>query len=687
MKFKFGDYALLPGISAIYPLSIIDVEAKDGVLTVTGYDKVITKRSEMLDGTIITARFSSPAPDVLRVELTHFKGKRPKLPSFQLTASASSPTASVGKEGTLAWLKTGNLAVEVNTEGPFRIQILRSGEPLTSSETRAIGLFTDKDGNTFLRDQLSLDVGETVYGLGEHFGPFVKNGQSCEIWNEDGGTNTEWAYKNVPFYVTSRGYGVLVNNPGRVSYEVASHQINRVQFSVPGHSLDYFVFGGPTIKSALEQYTALTGRPPILPEWSYGLWLSTSFLTNYNEAAILENLERMEKCGIKVGVFHFDCFWMKGLTWSSFVWDPAYFPDPQGLLQKIQNKGVKVCLWINPYIAEASALFDEGARGGYLLKTPSGDVYQEDRWQPGLAFVDFTNPAAREWFAGKLRTLIRMGVDTFKTDFGERIPTDVQYFDGSDPERMHNYYTYLYNETVFNLLREEKGEGQAIVFARSATAGNQKFPVHWSGDNSSSYVSMAETLRGGLSFGLTGFGFWSHDISGFYGTATPDLYKRWVAFGMLSSHSRLHGSDSVRMPWMFGEASVEVLKFFTELKQHLMPYLLDVAKEAHDHGWPMMRAMVLEFPNDPACQYLDRQYMLGAALLVAPVFQANGEVSYYVPAGKWRHLLRGEEIQGPAWRTDTCSFFELPLLVRADQAAGWACLKGAPNTLTGNSKS
>lgn len=687
MKFKFGDYALLPGISAIYPLSIIDVEAKDGVLTVTGYDKVITKRSEMLDGTIITARFSSPAPDVLRVELTHFKGKRPKLPSFQLTASAPSPTASVGKEGTLAWLKTGNLAVEVNTEGPFRIQILRSGEPLTNSETRAIGLFTDKDGNTFLRDQLSLDVGETVYGLGEHFGPFVKNGQSCEIWNEDGGTNTEWAYKNVPFYVTSRGYGVLVNNPGRVSYEVASHQINRVQFSVPGHSLDYFVFGGPTIKNALEQYTALTGRPPILPEWSYGLWLSTSFLTNYNEAAILENLERMEKCGIKVGVFHFDCFWMKGLTWSSFVWDPAYFPDPQGLLQKIQNKGVKVCLWINPYIAEASPLFEEGARGGYLLKTPEGDVYQEDRWQPGLAFVDFTNPAAREWFAGKLRALIRMGVDTFKTDFGERIPTDVQYFDGSDPERMHNYYTYLYNETVFNLLREEKGEGQAIVFARSATAGNQKFPVHWSGDNSSTYVSMAETLRGGLSFGLTGFGFWSHDISGFYGTATPDLYKRWVAFGMLSSHSRLHGSESVRMPWLFGEESVEVLRFFTELKLHLLPYLLDVAKEAHDHGWPMMRAMVLEFPNDPACQHLDRQYMLGSALLVAPVFQANGEVSYYVPAGKWRHLLRGEEIQGPAWRTDTCSFFELPLLVRADQAAGWACLKGAPNTLTGNSKS
>ncbi len=665
MKFKFGDYALLPGISAIYPLGVVDVQATAGTLTVTGYDRLATKRPEFLNGTTITARFSSPAPGVLKVEIVHFKGKRPKLPSFDLAAPAlGSPIATTGSDAETFWLKTGPVTVVVPKEGPWRISILRNGEQLTSSELRAIGLFTDQDGNTYLREQLSLDVGETVYGLGEHFGPIVKNGQSCDIWNEDGGTNSEWGYKNVPFYVTSRGYGVLVNNPGKVSYEVASHHINRVQFSALGHRLEYFLFGGPTIKDALEQYTALSGRPPLLPDWSFGLWLSTSFLTNYDETDILANLERMEASGIKVGVFHFDCYWMKELTWTSFLWDSRHFPDPAGMLAKIQKKGVRVCLWINPYIAEASALFDEGADGGYLLKTPEGDVYQEDRWQPGLAFVDFTNPAAKSWFQEKLRALIRMGVDTFKTDFGERIPTAVRYFDDSDPERMHNYYTYLYNQAVFEVLEEEKGKGQAIVFARSATAGNQKFPVHWSGDNSSSYVSMAETLRGGLSFGLTGFGFWSHDISGFFGTATPDLYKRWVAFGMLSSHSRLHGSDSVRMPWLFGDEAVDVLRFFTELKQHLLPYFLDVAQEAHEHGWPVMRAMVLEFPGDPTCQYLDRQYMLGSALLVAPVFQANGEVTYYIPAGSWRHLLRNEEIQGPVWRTDTCSAFELPLWVR-----------------------
>src|SRR5262245_29901512 len=190
--------------------------------------------------------------------------------------------------------------------------------------------------------------------------------------------------------------------------------------------------------------------------------------------------------------------------------------------------------------------------------------------------------------------MLDMGVDTFKTDFGERIPTDVVYADGSNPERMHNYYTYLYNQTVFETLLDGKGENEAVVFARSATSGGQKYPVHWGGDNSSTYPSMAETLRGGLSLGLSGFGFWSHDISGFNDTATPDLYKRWVAFGLLSSHSRLHGNASARMPWLFDDESIGVLRFFNQLKKHLMPYLLDAAKEAHQHGWPMLRAMILE---------------------------------------------------------------------------------------------
>ena len=229
---------------------------------------------------------------------------------------------------------------------------------------------------------------------------------------------------------------------------------------------------------------------------------------------------------------------------------------------------------------------------------------------------------------------------------------------------MHNYYTQLYNETVFSLLEEERGKGEAVVFARSATSGGQKMPVHWGGDNSATYVSMAETLRAGLSLSACGFGFWSHDISGFESTAPADVYKRWCAFGLMSSHSRLHGSSSYRVPWLFDEEAVDVLRFFVKLKQKMMPYLMKMARIAHEEGVPMVRPMFMAFPDDPACDYLDRQYMLGDGLLVAPVFNKEGDVSYYLPEGKWTHLLDGRTCEGGRWMKDKCSFFEMPLWVK-----------------------
>jgi len=281
-----------------------------------------------------------------------------------------------------------------------------------------------------------------------------------------------------------------------------------------------------------------------------------------------------------------------------------------------------------------------------------------------MGIVDFTNPKARRWYADKLRGLVKMGVDCFKTDFGERIPTDVVYHDGSDPVRMHNYYAYLYNQTVFEMLEEELGQGAAVVFARSATTGGQQFPVHWGGDNTATFESMAESLRGGLSLALSGFGFWSHDIGGFELTAPAEVYKRWCAFGLLSSHSRLHGSSSYRVPWHFDEEAVDVLRFFTRLKYRLMPYLFGAAVEAHQRGIPMMRSMLLEFPDDPGCENLDRQYMLGASLLVAPVFSFNGEVSYYVPTGRWTNFINDEIVEGPGWVRESHGFSSLPLLAR-----------------------
>ncbi|HTJ95591.1 MAG TPA: alpha-xylosidase, partial [Pararobbsia sp.] len=407
-------------------------------------------------------------------------------------------------------------------------------------------------------------------------------------------------------------------------------------------------------------------RASLPPAWSFGLWLTTSFTTNYDEATVNRFIDGMRERDLPLHVFHFDCFWMRAFHWCDFEWNPETFPDPEGMLRRLKDKGLHICVWINPYIAQPSPLFAEGVAKGYLLKRADGSIWQWDKWQPGQAIVDFTNPAATEWYAGHLRRLLAMGVDSFKTDFGERIPTDVVYHDGSDPQRMHNYYAFLYNKVVHDVLANVRGKDDAVLFARAAAAGSQQFPVHWGGDSNSTYESMAESLRGGLSLGLSGFGFWSHDIGGFENTAPAHIYKRWCAFGLLSSHSRLHGSKSYRVPWLFDDEAVDVLRHFTQWKSRLMPYLYDQASLAARDGTPLMRAMMLEYPHDRSCDYLDRQYMLGSSVLVAPVFSEAGGVDVYLPAGRWTHLFTGEEVAGGTWRREQHGFMSLPIYVRPD---------------------
>jgi alpha-D-xyloside xylohydrolase len=509
-----------------------------------------------------------------------------------------------------------------------------------------------------------MSVGELIYGLGERFTPFVKNGQTVDIWNEDGGTSTDQSYKNIPFYISNKGYGVFVNHTEKVSFEVGSEMVKKVQFSVAGESLDYFLINGPSMKEVLMRYTDITGKPTLPPAWTFGLWLSTSFTTKYDEATVTSFVDGMLERGIPLKVFHFDCFWMKDFHWCDFLWDSRVFPDPAGMIKRLKAKGLKICVWINSYIGQESSLFEEGVKNGYFVKRPNGDVWQWDMWQPAMAIVDFTNPLARIWFSSKLEQLLDMGVDCFKTDFGERIPTDVVYYDGSDPQKMHNYYSYLYNKTVFELLERKRGKGEAVLFARSATAGGQKFPVHWGGDCWSDYESMAESLRGGLSLTMSGFGYWSHDIGGFESTSTPDVYKRWCAFGLLSTHSRLHGSSSYRVPWAYDEESVEVVRFFTKLKAFLMPYLFSNAVNTSRLGIPSVRSMVMEFNDDPTCAYLDKQYMLGDSLLVAPIFNDEGMAQYYLPEGRWTNFLTGERRQGGRWYKEKHNYLSLPLYVR-----------------------
>lgn len=665
MKFTNGYWLIRPNFQMQYATQAVRVEKRPDALHVLSACRPIHHRGDTLDGGTLDVTFTAPRENIIRVTVTHFAGKRDNAPHFE---TYEEPVNAVIEENdeTVSFT-SGKLTARVQKGENWRVDyVAEDGRVLTSSAFRGMGRALDKDtGKTYMSDSLMLDVGECVYGLGERFAAYVKNGQSIDMWNADGGTASEQTYKNIPFYMTNRGYGVFVEDTSDVSFEVASEKVERVQFSAEGETIVYDVIYGGTPKAVLDGYTALTGRPALMPAWSFGLWLSTSFTTNYDEKTATSFIQGMADRDIPLSVFHFDCFWMKGFNWCNFTWDEETFPDPEGMLKRYHDRGLHLCCWINPYIGQASPLFREGMEHGYLLKKTNGDVWQTDLWQAGMGILDVTNPDARAWYCGYLRKILRMGVDCLKTDFGERIPVkDIAYFDGKDPLHMHNYYSFLYNKMVFDLLKEERGEGEAILFARSATAGSQQFPVHWGGDNSASYVSMAETLRAGLSMSHSGFGFWSHDISGFEQTAPADVYKRWAAFGLLSSHSRLHGSSSYRVPWLFDEESCDVVRKFTRLKCRLMPYLYGVAVEAHEHGTPMMRPMMLEFPDDPACDTLDRQYMMGESLLVAPVFHADSHVDYYLPDGLWTSLLDGRKVQGGHWQKETHDFLSLPLMVR-----------------------
>ena len=672
MKFGNGCWLQKEGCECFAPQQVYFVKTEPKKVTLCAPTARINHRGDTLGGIVLTIEITSPMPEVIRVKTSHHLGVQKKGPDFELNIEENMDL-NVTEDEEKIRIESGSLALIITKEY-WSMTYERNGEVITKSSGRDLafmktdwnGFAYDKGGaDAYMRQELGLSVGELVYGMGERFTAFTKNGQSVDIWNEDGGTSTYQSYKNIPFYLTNRGYGVFVNHPEKVSFEVGTEQVSKVEFSVPGESMEYFLINGPTMKEVLERYTSLTGKPSLPPQWTFGLWLSTSFTTNYDEKTVMSFIDGMEERGIPLQVFHFDCFWMKDFHWSDFVWDSRVFPDPKGMLSRIREKGLKVCVWINSYIAQESCLFAEGMEKGYFVKRKNGDVWQWDMWQPGMALVDFTNPAACKWFHDKLEVLLDMGVDCFKTDFGERIPTeDVVYYDGSDPVKMHNYYTYLYNKTVYELLQRKRGKDDAVLFARSATAGGQKFPVHWGGDCWSNYEAMAESMRGGLSLTMSGFGYWSHDIGGFEDTSTPDVYKRWAAFGLLSTHSRFHGSTSYRVPWAYDDEAVDVVRFFTKLKLSLTPYLYSSAVRTSRTGVPMMRSMVLEFENDPVCQYLDRQYMLGDSLLVAPIFNDRGEAYYYLPEGTWTNYLTGETVEGGVWRKEHHDYMSIPLWAR-----------------------
>ncbi|KAI8809670.1 family 31 glycoside hydrolase [Cladochytrium replicatum] len=714
MKYTDGAWLVREGVKIAYASEAWSAEQLPGdpsALSCVVATQPIRHKGDTLQGPTLTYTIRAPAPETIEVEIVHFDGGPRLGPTFELFPDkhasnlAHGSSVSISDSPKVAVVSSGTFAARVHLEREsFKIDYVRKpagganfrdAEPtdiVTSQGWRSMayvqtnapsnpqtpfGVFGTKP---VMIAQTSLAVGERIYGLGERFTPFVKNGQSVVTWNEDGGTGSEQAYKCVPFYLSSEGYGVFVDSPGKVEFEIGTEKASRVQFALPGQRLKYYIIYGPSLKEVIAKYCLLTGKPALPPPITMGLWLSTSFTTDYDEKTVSHFVDGMRERQIPLSVFHFDCFWMEGFHWCDFKFDSKAFPDPAGFIKRLKsnNKNLKVCLWINPYISQHSSIFREGREKGIFLKRTKeagGGVWQWDLWQPGMAIVDFTNPAATEWYNGKLQTLLDMGVDYFKTDFGERIPSEgVEWYDPNiDPEVMHNYYTQLYNQAVFNLLEKNNGKHNAVLFARSATAGGQRFPVHWGGDCESTFQAMAESVRGGLSLTSSGFGFWSHDIGGFEGKPDVNLYKRWVAFGLFSTHSRLHGSGSYRVPWQYEDPeATDVLRFFTKAKAALMPYLWAQAVQTHETGVPMMRSLVVEFQNDPGTHQIDLQYMLGDDLMVAPVFSSDlsRDVRYYVPtpddvdATEWSHLFTGVGVKAGAWASEKHGFMSLPVLVR-----------------------
>ncbi|KAJ4501622.1 alpha-glucosidase [Lentinula lateritia] len=647
MKFIDGFWLLKNGVKPYYALQVVKVDQQTDGYELQVSTKPIRHRGDTLGGPVLTIKVHSPTEGVVGVKIDHFNHSEPTVNIPLFPNAKPIPNVNLSKAGSDYTLSTAGLNAVI-TENPYTItfkspkQILTSAGPkhqgvfdvpsqwTLSSASNSSCLATDIGSNPnpeplppiirYINSELNLSPGELIYGFGEQFGSFVKNGQTVKIWNQDGGTSSDQAYKCVPFYLTNRNYGVFINHPGEVEVEVGSEKVSRVGVSVAGSSLEYFIIYGETPLQILERYTRMTGRPPVLPSWTFGLWLSTSFLTSYSSETVSGFLQGMQDRDVPVRVFHLDCFWMKQYEWCSFTFDPDNFPDPKGYLSEIKRKfGVKICVWINPYISQLSPIFKEGITGGYFIQRTDGTPWQWDLWQPGLAIVDFTNPKACEWYLAKLNALIDIGVDCFKTDFAERIPhASVKYFDGSDPMRMHNMYSIIYNELVFNLLRDRLGEGEAVLFARASFAGGQRFPVHWGGDCESTWEAMAEAMRGCLSLTLSGFAFASHDIGGFE------------------------------------------------------------AIQSTETGHPMQRAMFLEFPEDRNTHYLDRQFMMGPSLLVAPVFvPQEEETEYYIPAGRWTNFWdHSRTVVGPIWIKERVALDEIPVWVRP----GTLLLRGPPNT-------
>lgn len=549
---------------------------------------------------------------------------------------------------------------------------------------KPLGFSLDEEGrvrNVF--ETFYLQADEHFYGFGEKFTPLDKRGQELVSWNVDAlGTTTERAYKNIPFFMSTRGYGLFLNTTCRIFYHMGTKSCISYTFEVEEDCLDFYFILGPRFSDILARYTELTGRAPVPPKWSFGLWVSSTGTYRTREAmeALADGLRERD---IPCDVLHIDPWWMRPRKYCDFQWNQEAFPNPEEMIADLKAKGFKISLWEQPYISRESELYQEAKDLGYLVLREYGSVYEIDyglslaplpggelglaapgaSWNAPVAIVDFSKPAAAHWWQEKHKPLFNAGIDVFKTDFGEDVPEDARFYNGMTGREMHNLFPLLYNRAVFEASEAFTGR-PGLVWGRSGYAGSQRYPTHWAGDPAADFGSLACVIRGGLSFGLSGCPFWSHDIGGYRGTPSEELYIRWAQFGLFSPHARCHG-ETAREPWRFGERTLDIFRFYAKLRYRLIPYIYSYAHVAYRTGLPLMRAMILECPGDPNVYDKDLQYFFGREFLVAPIYSETGQRYVYLPQGRWLDYWSQEEYEGPINIWYKASLEILPLFVRA----------------------
>jgi alpha-D-xyloside xylohydrolase len=556
------------------------------------------------------------------------------------------------------------------TERPWRIEIRDAqGRLLTQTDHNGDNTTTytpilpfsfvrrAADYSRSMAAVFTLSPGEKIYGCGESFTGFDKRGQKVVLWTDDAnGIQNPGMYKPIPFFLSSRGYGMFLHTSSPITCDFGNAFSGINSLMVGDDELDLFVFLGSP-KEILDEYTKLTGKSPMPPLWSFGLWMSRC---TYNaEKQVRDIAARLRENKIPCDVLHLDTGWFETDWRCDYKFSTSRFTDPQKMIADLKNNGFHISLWQLPYFVPKNTLFNELLEKNLVVRDAKGNLPYED------AVLDFSNPATVEWYQEKLGNLLKMGVGAIKVDFGEAAPANGLYASGRTGFYEHNLYPLRYNKAVADITKKTSGE--SIIWARSSWAGSQRYPIHWGGDAESTDQGMAAELRGGLSFGLSGFSFWSHDVGGFTANSVAamdkDLFKRWLAFGMLSSHSRCHGV-APKEPWEYGQPFMDEFRRIDEVKYRLMPYVYAQAKDCSNRGLPMVRALFIEYPDDPGSWLIDDEYLFGSSILVAPLMHANTkDRDVYLPPGNWIDYQSGASYSG-GWHHLTAGAIPELILVR-----------------------